>query len=289
TTKGKIMNAGISSLLKKTLLFSGALFLGWAAKAQTSGSNMASDTTHRPGMYRHWRGGGRNGGHSLAKRDGFRRGQNGFRPDDGSGGRRWADRGAGIRYTPEQRKQVMAINKDYRQKSADLFKKDNITLREYKAGLVALSKEKKSKLEGLLTQQQKDERTARMSRMSENSQVRQAAFLERLKLRLSLSDDQVAKIKTGENNWRSQLKALHDNDNLLPQQKREQMMDLMTKQKEVIKSALTPEQQTKFDEMSRRRGPRGPMGPRGPRGEHRPAGGPQDAPGGTLSTSEETK
>ncbi len=184
---------------------------------------------------------------------------------------------------------MMAINKDFRQKSEDLFKKDNITLREYKAGLVALSKEKKSKLEGLLTQQQKDERTARMSRMSENSQVRQAAFLERLKLRLSLSDDQVAKIKTGENNLHSQLKALHDNDNLLPQQKREQMMDLMTKQKEVIKSALTPEQQTKFDEMSRRRGPRGPMGPRGPRGEHRPAGGPTNDPGGSPSSSEETK
>lgn len=68
-------------------------------------------------------------------------------------------RDAGIHYTPEQREQVAAINKEYRQKSEDLFKKDNSTLGEYKTGLLALQKEKKSKLEALLTQKQKDELT----------------------------------------------------------------------------------------------------------------------------------
>jgi hypothetical protein len=73
----------------------------------------------------------------------------------GHGG--WGDRGIAVHYTPEQRKQVMTINKDYKQKSEDLFKQDNITLKQYKAGLIALQKEKKTKLQALLTPQQKDE------------------------------------------------------------------------------------------------------------------------------------
>jgi hypothetical protein len=265
-----IMNPKSSSPLKKALLFTGALFLGWAANAQTSasGGNMSSDTTHRSGMHRVWNG--------RAGQAGFR--HNGF---GGPGGKDWAHRGGRdgfrgrgprIRYTPEQRQQVMAINKDYHQKAEDLYKKDNITLKEYKTGLVALQQERKGKLEALLTQQQKDERTARMKRMSENVQVMQAAHLERLKLRLDLSDDQVAKIKAGVENSRSQLKALHENDNLLPQQKREQMKDLMAKQKEAIKSVLTPEQLGKFEEMSRHRR-FGPGGPGGPGGRHGRPGG----------------
>jgi hypothetical protein len=147
----------------------------------------------------------------------------------------------------------MAINKDYRQKSEDLFKQDNITLKQYKAGLIALQKEKKSKLQALLTPQQKDEIAARRKRMSENAQVMAAARLERLKLRLSLSDDQVAKIKAGQESLRSQFQAIHENDNLLPQQKREQIKTLMTTRNETLKSVLTPDQYTKFQQMSHRR------------------------------------
>ncbi len=147
----------------------------------------------------------------------------------------------------------MAIDKDYRQKSQDLFNKDNITLKDYKAGLLSLQKERKAKLQGLLTQQQKDEMVARNKKMSENRQVREAGQIERLKLRLNLSDDQIAKIKTGQANFQSQLQAIHGNDNLLPQQKREQMKDLMAKRNDTYKSVLTPDQYTQFEQLSRHR------------------------------------
>ena len=159
----------------------------------------------------------------------------------------------------------MAIDKEYRQKAQDLYKKDNSTLKEYKAGLVALQKEKKGQLEGLLTQQQKDERAARVKRMGENAQVMAVARMERLKLRLNLSDDQVAKIKAGEANLHSQMKAIHENDNLLPQQKMEQMRELMSKNKDVVKSVLTADQQAQFEKMHDRRGGRGGSFERGSR------------------------
>ena len=143
----------------------------------------------------------------------------------------------------------MAINKEYRQKSEDLFKQDDITLKEYKAGLVALQKEKKEKVAALLTPQQKDQVAARKNRMDENRKVMEAAHLERLKLRLNLTDDQVAKIKAGTENLHNQVKAIHENDNLLPQQKHEQMKALLAKRTDTFKSVLTPEQYSQFEKM----------------------------------------
>jgi hypothetical protein len=151
----------------------------------------------------------------------------------------------------------MAINKDYRQKSEDLFKQDNLTLKQYKAGLVGLQKDKKDKLQALLTPQQKDEMAASRKRMAENAQVMEVARLERLKLRLNLSDDQITKIKTGQEALHSQVKAIHENDNLLPQQKMEQMKALIAKRNDTYKAVLTPDQYTQFEKMSHHR-PGGP-------------------------------
>ncbi|HXB92688.1 MAG TPA: hypothetical protein VNU72_10375, partial [Puia sp.] len=280
------MNKQISSLLIKICILIGAFFLGLAARshAQTTspGGNRTDSTHHRYGMHRGWDK--RSGGDSLARHF-HRDGQNGFRGGgafrgrDGFHGRdRFRDAharrdGWAIHYTPQQRQQVMAINKDYRQKAADLFKQDNITLKQYKAGLVALQKDKKDKLSALLTQEQKDQQAAQRKRMSENRQVREVANMERLKLRLNLTDDQVAKLKSGQENLRSQAKAIHENDNLLPQEKMQQMKALMAKRNDTYKSVLTPDQYSQFEKMFHHRqggfgrpgrhfdGPAGPGGP----------------------------
>lgn len=158
-----------------------------------------------------------------------------------------------IRFTPEQRQQMMAINKEYRQKREDLFKQDNLTLKQYKAGLLTLEKEKKSKLSTLLTPDQKNEIAANRKRMDENRQVREVAHLERLRMHLNLTDDQVAKIRAGNENLRSQARAVRENDNLLPEQKREQLRSLMDKRNDIYKSVLTPDQYTEFEKMTSHR------------------------------------
>jgi len=257
------MNSKIYRSLSKAFLLSGALFLGWAAHAQsTNTDNHPSDSTHHKNMHRFGQNGfGYNGrGQGFQQEGRFGRGEGAWAFRRGRYGR-----GAGIRYTPEQRKQLMAINAEYRKKSAELFSKDNITLREYKASLVALQKERRGKMDALLTQQQKEQLAARKKRASENEQVMAAARMERLKLRLNLSDDQVAKLKAGQESLRAQMKAIHENTDLLPQQKMEQLKDLAAKRKDNFKSVLTPEQQTKLQEMSHR--PRPGAGPRRSLGE----------------------
>jgi Spy/CpxP family protein refolding chaperone len=213
----------ISQKLKSSVLIAGVLLTCGMAQAQSSGKT--DSTQHR---MHHW--GPRNS-------SSFGHGRH----------------GNGIHYTPEQRRQLMAIDKEYHDKSADLFKKDNITLKEYKANLVALQKDRRSKTEALLTPQQKEQTARRKKMAEENRQVAEAARMERLKLRLKLSDDQVSKLKAGEEGLRTQVRSIHENDNLLPQEKMEQMKGLMAKRKDVFKLVLTPEQFSQFEQMREHR------------------------------------
>jgi hypothetical protein len=251
------MKRTISSLLIKVCILLGAFFLGLAGRshAQSPSQNQQpSDTTrHHYGMHHGW--GNRPGGDSR----GWGHRQNG-----------WASRGGRhhgrfgherIDYTPQQRQQLMAINKDFKQRSEALFAQDNITLKQYKAGLIALQKDKKAKLAALLTPQQKNEMADRRKKMTENAQVMAVARLERLRLRLNLTDEQVAKLKAGQETIRDQAKVIHEDDNLLPQEKREQVKALFAKRNDTYRSVLTPEQYTQFEKMHHR--PRGFVGPSG--------------------------
>jgi hypothetical protein len=112
-----------------------------------------------------------------------------------------------------------------------------------------LQKDKNAKTQALLTPAQKDQIAKSRQRAAENMQVMAAARMERLKIRLGLSDQQVATLRTKEEAMHTQLRTIHENDDLLPQQKMEQFKDVMSKRKDIIKSVLTPDQLTKFNSM----------------------------------------
>jgi hypothetical protein len=242
---------------KLVLLFAFCFFVS-GVKAQVS-----SDSTHfrrdRSAMRYH------RGSDSLHNRYGadFRRGdrqsENRFRGNSqdprfrsfqGHGYRTESFR---LHYTAEQRQQTQAINQSYRKKTIDLYSNDNLTLREYKAQLLALQKEKKTKLEDLLTADQKEARERWKKQARENAQVREAARLERMKIHFQLSDAQTASIKTQRTGFRSQMQSIHENDALLPYQKMEQIKALAAKQKDMMKSVLTPDQYSEFENMHKQR------------------------------------
>jgi Spy/CpxP family protein refolding chaperone len=128
-----------------------------------------------------------------------------------------------------------------------------MTLREYKSQLLALQKDKKSKLQNLLTPEQKNEMDKWKKHASEEMQVKAAANLERMKIHLNLSDDQTAKIRSQQSEFGSQMKAIHQNDNLLPYQKKDQMKALIAKRQDAMRSVLTPEQFSQFEKMHKQR------------------------------------
>jgi hypothetical protein len=131
-------------------------------------------------------------------------------------------------------------------------------------------------MQALLTDDQKRQIAEAKQRASDNAQVMAAAHLERMKISLQLTDDQASKIKSQNEAFRAQVQAIRANDNLLPDQKREQMKALFDKQKADFASVLTPDQQAKLKDMHShfggRRGPGG-SGRMGGPGAGGPAGG----------------
>jgi len=249
--------------MKQISIMLALVFLGWAANAQST-DNSSGDTTHRHHAYQNWNH--RGGTDSLHKRNfggtdrNWGAANNRFDHRGGMnrshffGNRNRSERGwVGVHFTPDQRKQMQAINEDYRKKSSDLYKNDNLTLREYKSQLLALQKEKKSKLQGLLTPEQKAKMAELKKKRQENAQVMAAARLERMKINLKLSDQQAAAIKSQQQNLRAQMQSIRENDNLMRDQKMEQIKTLLAKQKDAIKSVLTPEQLSAFESMHKHR------------------------------------
>jgi hypothetical protein len=235
---------------------------GWTVRAQSAGNPSTDTAGWRPSKHS-WNHNGK--GDSLNKRN-FRfdenRGEtrNRFGDQGGQGmdrhgsfsHRHHFDRGvAGIHFSPEQRKQWMDINKEYHKKQTDLYKNDNLTLGQYKSQLLVLQKEKKGKWQTLLTPQQKSQMEAWKKRKEENAQVMAAAHLERMKIRLDLTDAQAATIKNQQQNTRAQIKSIRENDNLMRDQKMEQIKALLAKEKDAMKSVLTPEQQSKLEELKK--------------------------------------
>ena len=143
----------------------------------------------------------------------------------------------------------MAINSEYRKKREDLYKNDNLTLREYKAGLVSLQKDKKARLQNLLTPEQKNSIAEIKKKRDVDRQVNAAGRLERMKFRISLTDQQTASLKLQQQKLATEVRSIRENDNLLAYQKKEQIKQLSEKQKDELKSILTAEQLSQLENM----------------------------------------
>lgn len=152
-----------------------------------------------------------------------------------------------LQLTEEQRKQGKAIRENASKQIATLYNNDKLSLGDFKKKKAAILKEQKEKMEGLLTTEQKTKLAEGKKRMADNMQVQAAARLERMKINLGLKDEQVAKIKTAQTQLREKMKALHEDESLLPEQKKAQMKALMDQQKESLKSVLTAEQLAKLE------------------------------------------
>jgi hypothetical protein len=247
--------------MKKIIALPLIILVCYISQAQVSGSENKMTDSARHFMHRHFN---RNSNDSLHHSFGNFRDGALNRSHFGSQGRMNAYRSFGrrrnewvsrnhIHYSIDQRKQIRTIAEVYRKKSEDLYKQDKITLGEYKSQLLALQKERKTKMQELLTPEQKTEMEKWKKHVAEEAQVRAAANLERMKIKLGLNDEQAAKIKSEQTSLRSQLQAIHQNDNLLPYQKKEQMKALLAKRDDVIKSVLTPDQLSQFEKIHAQR------------------------------------
>ena len=161
-------------------------------------------------------------------------------------GHHTGDKGlAGVQLTDDQKAQAKTIHEDFKKK-ADAIKAQNLSAEEQKKQMTALHRERKEKVQGLLTTEQKAKVAENRKKGVEKAKATSAARLDKMKTDLNLKDEQVAQIKAQQAKTHEQMKAIRDNKSLTEEAKKEQVKALMQQQKENWKSILTPEQQAKL-------------------------------------------
>lgn len=158
-----------------------------------------------------------------------------------------------LNLTEDQKTQMKAINEDFRTQMQDLKKNENITVKEQKDKLQSIRNNHKTKMQNLLTADQK----AQLEKMKQNREathkVDAKARMEKMKIRLGLTDNQVAQMEKGRTETMTKVKAIRENKSLSDDQKKDQVKELMKQRKESLKTILTDEQMKKLQEKGHRK------------------------------------
>jgi len=158
-----------------------------------------------------------------------------------------------LNLSEDQKAKLKTINADFKSQMQTLNKQDQLTVKDWKAKKATLRTEHKSKIEALLTKEQKDQ----LAKMKENRKMKGEKMgekrMEMMKQHLGLSETQSAKIKELNSSFREKAKAIHDNQSLAKDQKKEQLTALRKENHEKMKSILTAEQLKKAEDMKKMR------------------------------------
>jgi Spy/CpxP family protein refolding chaperone len=156
-----------------------------------------------------------------------------------------------LNLSEDQKAKMKTINEDFRTQMTELKKNDNITVKEWKSKMQTLRKDQHTKMQGLLTDEQKAQLEKMKTERKAMRDVNAKARMEKMKIKLGLTDDQAAKMSRNHSEMAEKLKAIHDNNSLDEASKKEQMKELMKQQKEKMKSILTEEQIKKLHDSKR--------------------------------------
>ena len=156
-----------------------------------------------------------------------------------------------LNLTTAQKEQLKASRESYQQQLMELNKNESITVKEARDKKEALRKGQKEKMMSVLTPEQKTKLEQLKKDREAKHEAMAAKRLDKMKVKLNLSDDQVAKIKAGSESVHSQMKAIHENDQLGRTEKKEKLMVLREQNKNSFKNILTPEQLSKMEELKK--------------------------------------
>lgn len=159
-----------------------------------------------------------------------------------------------LNLTDAQKSQAKTINADYRKQMQDLNKHENITVKEMRNRKAAIQKEKKTKMDGLLTAEQKTKAKQLKADHKAKREEGYAKRMDKIKTNLNLSDEQVTKLKAQRSATQAKAEKIKNNESLSREQKKEQMMALKADAKEQHNKIFTAEQLKKMDEMKKNRG-----------------------------------
>lgn len=159
-----------------------------------------------------------------------------------------------MNFSDAQKAQLKANREEYKQKMQALNSQENITVKEQRDRKAALRKEQKSKFEALLTPDQKSKMAEARTKMQARRKEMGAKRMNMMKTKLGLSDDQVAKLKSQNENTHAQMKALKDDQTLSREDKMAKIKSIRESSMQERKSIFTADQLKKIDEMKKDHG-----------------------------------
>jgi Spy/CpxP family protein refolding chaperone len=158
-----------------------------------------------------------------------------------------------LNLTEDQKAKFKTQNESFRKQMEELKKNDNITVKDWKAKAENIRKEHKNNTQNILTSEQK----AQVEKMKAEGKVKHEEMAkkmgDRMKTTLGLTDEQSAKLQKSRAENGEKMKTIRESKSLSDEQKKEQMKEMMKKQKETMKSILTEEQMKKLKETKHKR------------------------------------
>ena len=144
--------------------------------------------------------------------------------------------------TDAQKQEFKTIHSDYKARMEALEKNGSMTVKDYKVQKEILLKERKQKIQAVLTPQQKAQMESAMQKpMQKNNKVH-------LKLKeLGLTKEQRAQLKTQKEATKTKMQSIKNDQSLTSEQKKEQIKVLRNTNMNDLKSVLTPEQLNKLE------------------------------------------
>jgi Spy/CpxP family protein refolding chaperone len=153
-----------------------------------------------------------------------------------------------LNLTGEQKQKLESINADFKSRMEEL-KKENITQQELKEKRQTLAKERMEKVQALLTPEQKTQMEQFRKEGKGAKNMNSGKRMGKMKSTLDLTDEQVAKLKTQKESFKSKAEAIKNNESLPADQKKDQLKALRDEKRNSFKSILTPDQLKKLEEM----------------------------------------
>jgi len=153
----------------------------------------------------------------------------------------------------EQKLQAKTYHQEFKKKLDALNSNEKITVKEQRDQKAALLKEQKSKMQSLLTPEQKDIMAKVKAVDKAKADQHYAARMDKMKTKLNLSDKQVAAMKAQRTDMMAKVKAIKEDDRMDRVAKKEKLMALKTEMKEDNKKIYTPEQLQKIEELKKAR------------------------------------
>lgn len=153
-----------------------------------------------------------------------------------------------LNLTDAQKAQMKANMQESRNQMKELKQNDKITVKEMKEKRKALHDQQKAKMQALLTAEQKSKLEASKANMQAKRSEMDAKRMEEMKTKLSLSNEQAAKLKAHNESVHARLKTLKDDQSLSAEAKKQQMKAIKDAAKVERKNILTAEQLKKMEE-----------------------------------------